>query len=78
MREKPFSTAKGKIWTKTPSSIPLQKIYTKLSVFKKNRETFGVEMEELSDITQLVDRERLREPGPKRLLVKGTFHVYLL
>ena len=35
-------------------------------------------MEELSDITQLVDRERLREPGPKRLLVKGTFQVYLL
>ena len=35
-------------------------------------------MEELSDITQLVDRERLREPGPKRLLVKGIFHMHLL
>ena len=67
LREKPFSTVKGKIWTETPSSIPLDKIFTKLQWVKKNRETYGTEMEEtygtemeeLDDITQILSDEKL-------------------
>ena len=33
-------------------------------------------MEELSDITQLMNEERMGKPGPKRLLVKGIFYIY--
>ena len=33
-------------------------------------------MEELSDITQLMNEERMGQLGPKRLLVKGIFYIY--
>ena len=59
LREKPFSTVKGKIWTETPSSIPLDKIFTKLQWVKKNRETYGTETEELDDITQILSEGQL-------------------
>ena len=72
MREKPFSTVKGKIWTETPNSIPLEKIFTKLCWVKKNRETFGVVNEELSDITELLSEQQGID-GPVRILVQGIY-----
>lgn len=71
LREKPFSTAKGKIWTETPSSIPLEKIFTKLSWVKLHRETYEVEKEDIFDITQLLSEHQLRESSPVRILVEG-------
>ena len=35
--EKPFNTAKGKIWTENPSDTPLDEIYTKLRLVKENK-----------------------------------------
>ena len=71
LKEKPFCTAKGKIWTETPSSIPLDKIYTKLRWVTKSRETYGVQTEELSDITQLLSEQQLEDSGSFRILVQG-------
>ena len=71
LREKPFSTVKGKIWTETPSSIPLDKIFTKLQWVKKNRETYGIEREKLDDITQILSGGQLGTNGTVRILVEG-------
>ena len=62
---------KGKIWTETPSSIPLDKIFTKLQWVKKNRETYGTETEELDDITQILSEGQLGTNGTVRILVEG-------
>ena len=72
LREKPFSVAKGKIWTERPSKIPLKDIYTNLRVVKKERKTSGTESTELPDLMEM-----LREPfehiaGPIRILATGT------
>ena len=71
LKEKPFSTAKGKIWTETPSSIPLEKIYTRLRVVRKHKETFDVRTEELSSITQLLGDNEIGQCGPVRIVAKG-------
>ena len=74
LREKPFSTAKGKIWTETPSSIPLEKIYTKLKWLKKDTNGEIVETVEISDITELLSAKQLQSVGDKDLVrigVKG-------
>ena len=77
LKEKPFSTAKGKIWTETQSSIPLDKIYTKLRWVTLSRETYGVQTEELSDITELLSEQQLEDSGSFRILVQGE-HVRFL
>ena len=71
LREKPFSTAKGKIWTETPDDIPLKEIFTKLCWVKNCRKTYGVECEELSDITELLNEQQLGQTGPVRIVVEG-------
>ena len=78
LRAKPFSTAKGKLWTETPSSIPLEKIYTKLSWLKKRKEEHVIVKEELSDITELLGDQQLKqqhleEKGAVRIGVKGKY-----
>ena len=74
--EKPFSTAKGQIWTKTPSSVPLKQIFTGLQWLKKERDGQIVKSEELSDITQLLNEQQpkqqeLKGKGFARMGVKG-------
>ena len=74
---KPFSSAKSKIWTETPSSIPLKKIYTKLNWLKR-KEDQAVVKEELSDITELLGKQQLQqqkleEKATVRIGVKGIF-----
>ena len=71
LKEKPFSTTKGKIWTETPNSIPLEKIFTRLRVVKKHKETFGVRTEELSGITQLLGEPEYGQSIPVRIIAKG-------
>ena len=78
LRANPFSSAKSKIWTETPSSIPLKKIYTKLNWLKR-KEDQAVVKEELSDITELLDvqqlkQQKLEEKATVRIGVKGTFY----
>ena len=68
--EKPFSTAKGKIWTETPSNTPLDEIYTKLCLLKKTRSKDTVKTEELSEFTQLLIQEN---DGPVRILATGIY-----
>ena len=83
LKEKPFSTAKGKIWTLTPSSIPLHKIYTKLRWMEIDRKTHEVTYVDLPDITKLLSNPKLKGKGPVRILVTGkiyfisfiTYHV---
>ena len=75
LREKPFSAVKGKIWTETPSSIPLEKIFTKLCWVTKTRETYGVVYEELTDIAHLLIEQQLVANGPVRILVQGIFPI---
>ena len=77
LMEKPFCTAKGKIWTETPSSIPIDKIYTKLKWVTKSRETYGVQTEELSDITELLSGQQAEGNRSFRILVQGE-HVSLV
>ncbi len=74
LSEKPFATAKGKIWTLTPDHIPLKKIHTKLSLVQKERETDEVNRVPLSDITQLFSEETLQRCPSEctRILVTGT------
>ena len=71
LREKPFSTAKGKIWTETPIDIPLKAIFTKLCWVKNCRTTHGKECEELSGITELLNEQQLGQTGPVRIVVEG-------
>ena len=71
LREKPFSTVKGKIWTETPSSFHFDRMFTRLQWVKKKRETYGIETEELDDITQILSEEKLGTNGTKRILVEG-------
>ena len=71
LREKPFSTTKGKIWTETPSCIPLKEIFTKLCWVKLNRLTYEVGMEELADVTHLLSEQHHGENRPKRILIEG-------
>ena len=66
--EKPFSTAKGKIWTENPSDTPLDDIYTKLRLVKKTRSKDRIKIEELSEFTQLLSQEM---DGPVRVLATG-------
>ena len=87
LREKPFSTAKGKIWTETPSSIPLEKIFTKLRWVRKEREISSVKIldledithfwnEDLRDITDLVTDKKIKETGPVLIGVTGIFSEF--
>ena len=66
----------SKIWTETPSSIPIEKIYTRLSWLKKSKKGQTWKKEELSDITELLSEQQLKqqgleEKGPVRIGVKG-------
>ena len=79
LKEKPFSTAKGKIWTLTPSSIPLHKIFMKLRWVEIDRKTHKVTYVNLPDITKLLSNPKLKGKGPVRILVTGKYiHVSLL
>ena len=71
--EKPFCTAKGKIWTETPSDTPLDEIYTNLRLVKKTRSKDTVKTEELSEFTQLLSQEN---DGPVRILATGTVNFF--
>ena len=77
LKSKSFSTAKGKIWTERPSSIPLKHIYTKLNWLKRKEDQVVVK-EELSDITELLgeqqlQQQKLKEKTTVRIGVKGIF-----
>ncbi len=80
MREKPFATAKGKIWTLTPNYIPLEKIYTSLNLIQKERGTASVMKTPLSDITQLFNEDILwQSPSDcTRILVTGKCQVMVM
>ena len=52
--EKPFCTAKGKIWTEDPSDTPLDEVYTKLRLLGKIRTKDTVKTEELSDSKDVI------------------------
>ena len=73
--EKPFCTAKGKIWTEDPSDTPLDEIYTKLRLMRKIRTKDTVKTEELLEFTQLLNQEN---EGPVRILATGKLVTYLL
>ena len=74
MTEKPFSTAKSKIWTEKPSSIPLEEIYTKPRVVKKQRKLDKVQPEDLADITQIFGNS----DSPPRILTIGKFYYMFI
>ena len=76
LKEKPFSTAKGKVWTETPSSIPLDKIYTNLKWVKKGRETYGVQTQEFEDITKLLDLEQAEDDAARIGVTGKNRHSY--
>ena len=76
LKEKPFSTAKGKIWTETPSNIPLEKIFTKLRWVEIDRKTHKVTYVNLPDITKLLSNPKLEGKGPVRILVIGKLYYY--
>ncbi len=78
MTEKPFATAKGKIWTLTPNYISLEDIYTKLSLVQKERKTDQVKRVPLADITHLFDRKTISKTtsGCTRILVTGNFQDF--
>ena len=83
MKQNSFSTAKTKIWTETPSSMPLERIYTKLSWLKKRKENEIVIKEKLSDITEILGEQQLKqqnleEKGAVRIGVKGNHAAILL
>ncbi len=73
MKQKPFSTAKGKPWTLTPNYVPLETIYTSLNLIQKERGTGFLKKHSLSDITQLLDKEILQKSSSDctRILVTG-------
>ncbi len=70
LREKPFSTAKGKIWTMTPSFIPLENIYTQLNLLQKERGISDVKKVPLSGISQLFQSDLINSAS-SRILVTG-------
>ncbi len=70
LREKPFSTAKGKIWTMTPSHIPLGKIYTQLNLLQKMRGICNIKTAPLSDVSQLFN-PNLTKTATEIILVTG-------
>ena len=74
LKEKPFSTAKGKIWRLTPSNIPLHKIFTKLRWVEVDRKTHKVTYMNLPDITKLLSNPKLKGKGPVRILVTGKIY----
>ena len=71
LRDKPFSTLKGKIWTETPSTVSFQKIYTKLSYAKKSREPYGPVAENLGDITEILEEQEFNQLSSIRILIQG-------
>ena len=68
LRDIPFSTVKGKLWTRTQSSIPLKKIYTKLNWVHKDTLLFDIE---LFDITEIFEDQEFTEKSSIRILVQG-------
>ncbi len=56
----------------------MEKIYTKLSLVKTNRETHQVTREELNDITELVDEKHIDPTRPVRILAKGAIKIRIL
>ncbi len=80
LREKPFATTKGKIWTSSPNYIPLENIYTSLSLINKKRGTASLMKTPLSDITQLFNEEILqRSPSDcTRIMVTGKLLCFVL
>ena len=82
VKEEPFSTVQSKIWTETPSIIPIEKIYTRLSWLKKSQKGQTWNKEELSDITELLNEQQLKqqgleEKGPVRIGVKGNSNAII-
>ena len=75
LKEKPFSTAKGNIWTETPKSIPLAKIFTKLRWVEIDRKTHRVTYVNLPDITKLLSNPKIAGKGPVRILVIGRIYI---
>ena len=55
----------------TPIYVPLKEIFTKLCWVKTCRKTHGLECEELSDITELLNEQKLGHKGPVRIVVEG-------
>ena len=91
LREKPFCTAKGKVWTEMPSNIPLEKIFTKLRWVRKIRDISFIslqdledisdlwnnDLDDLKDISDLVNEEKIKETGPVLIGVTGKcFKLY--
>ena len=62
---------KGKIWTNTPSSVSFEKTYTRLSWVKKNRVPYGLETEDMIDVTEIFKEMELAQIGPVRILIQG-------
>ena len=63
--------------------MPLERVYTKLSWMKKRKEKESVIKEELSDITELLGEQQLKqqkldEKGAVRIGVKGNPAAVLL
>ena len=71
LKERPFSTAKCKIWTETPSSIPLEEIYTKPRVVQKQRTVCNVTTEELKDVSEILGKSSVDCDGPVKVLTTG-------
>ena len=71
--DKTFTTVKGKIWLeKTSNSIPLDKMYTKLSLVKKQREFDDkTTTEPLSDISQVLRGQDAESKSSLRILASG-------
>ncbi len=75
LREKPFSTAKGKIWTMSPNFIPLEKIFL-IFLLQKDRGISDVRKVPLSDVSQLFSQD-LAMSACERILVTGIDEIYL-
>ncbi len=74
LQQKPFATAKGKIWTLTPSYMALEQIYTQLSLVRKKRGIGVINKLPLGHITQLFSEETTDEPC-SRILITGRLLV---
>ncbi len=77
LRQKPFATAMGKIWTSTPTYMALEQIYTQLSLVQKERNAAATEIRQvpLNDIIQLFSAEVLTDTTdgpPSRILITGS------
>ncbi len=76
LKTKPFCLSIGKDWTKKGWETDLRDIYTDLTLKRKYKKTYGLEAENLTDVTQLLNRQKLGQDegeGPVRILLTGIF-----